>query len=150
MAVLSGKTVLHHRRARHASAAPRPRGSPSAGAQPAAARPAGRIEGGAAFAAAVAVTHGVTATYVGQDLNDLAAAERTGRNRFRAAHGGIDILINNAALIINKPFEEFSLEEYEDQVRVNSSAAFALGARRRAGDEGQGATARSSISARSP
>ena len=27
---------------------------------------------------------------------------------------------------INKPFEEFSLEEYEDQVRVNSSAAFAL------------------------
>ena len=40
--------------------------------------------------------------------------------------GGIDILVNNAALIINKPFESFSLEEYEDQVRVNSSAAFAL------------------------
>ena len=36
------------------------------------------------------------------------------------------MLINNAALIINKPFEEFSLDEYEDQIRVNSSAAFAL------------------------
>ncbi|WP_163468544.1 SDR family NAD(P)-dependent oxidoreductase, partial [Klebsiella michiganensis] len=27
---------------------------------------------------------------------------------------------------INKPFEAFSLEEYEDQLRVNSAAAFAL------------------------
>ena len=43
-----------------------------------------------------------------------------------ARQGGIDILINNAALIINRPFEEFSLQEYEEQVRVNSSAAFAL------------------------
>ena len=43
-----------------------------------------------------------------------------------AAHDGIDILINNAALIINKPFEDFSLQEYEDHLRVNSSAAFAL------------------------
>ena len=41
-------------------------------------------------------------------------------------YGGIDILINNAALIINRPFEGFSLEEYEDQIRVNSSAAFTL------------------------
>ena len=41
-------------------------------------------------------------------------------------YDGIDILINNAALIINKPFEDFSLTEYEDQIRVNSSAAFAL------------------------
>lgn len=40
--------------------------------------------------------------------------------------GGFDILINNAALITHKPFEEFSLHEYEEIVRVNSSAAFAL------------------------
>ena len=40
--------------------------------------------------------------------------------------GGIDVLVNNAALIVNKPFEAFSLDEYEEQVRVNSSAAFAL------------------------
>jgi NAD(P)-dependent dehydrogenase (short-subunit alcohol dehydrogenase family) len=63
--------------------------------------------------------------YVGCDLNRLAEAEA----RVKALadeHGGIDILINNAALIINRPFEEFSLTEYEDQIRVNSSAAFAL------------------------
>ncbi|MFP3526375.1 SDR family NAD(P)-dependent oxidoreductase, partial [Pantoea sp. SIMBA_072] len=40
--------------------------------------------------------------------------------------GGIDVLVNNAALVIMKPFEQFSIEEYEDQVRINSSAAFAL------------------------
>lgn len=76
---------------------------------------------GAAFAAEV----GAGAAYVGQDLNDLAATEAAGR-RLAEEAGGIDILINNAALIINKPFEDFSLAEYEDQIRVNSSAAFAL------------------------
>jgi NAD(P)-dependent dehydrogenase (short-subunit alcohol dehydrogenase family) len=59
--------------------------------------------------------------WLGVDLNDLAGAQAQ-----VAAAGPFDILINNAALIINKPFEHFSLEEYEDQVRVNSSAAFAL------------------------
>ena len=29
-------------------------------------------------------------------------------------------------MIVNKPFEAFSVEDYEDQIRVNSSAAFAL------------------------
>ncbi|MGP1396253.1 MAG: SDR family oxidoreductase [Inquilinaceae bacterium] len=74
---------------------------------------------------ALAASLGGGARYVGLDLNDLAAGE--GRTRALADEaGGIDVLINNAALIINKPFEEFSLTEYEDQVRVNSSAAFAL------------------------
>lgn len=59
--------------------------------------------------------------WIGVDLNDLSGAQAgvTGAGPF-------DILINNAALIINKPFEDFSLEDYEDQVRVNSSAAFAM------------------------
>ena len=82
-------------------------------------------DAGEGFAAQIAATHGVKAVYVGEDLNDLAVAERRAAMLSRE-HGGIDILINNAALIINKPFEDFSLEEYEDQVRVNSSAAFAL------------------------
>ena len=64
------------------------------------------------------------ASYLGLDLNELAAVEV--RVRSLAAERAFDILINNAALIINKPFEDFSIEEYEDQVRVNSSAAFAL------------------------
>ena len=59
--------------------------------------------------------------WLGIDLNDLAGAQAQ-----VAAAGPFDILVNNAALIINKPFEDFSLDEYETQVRVNSSAAFAL------------------------
>lgn len=82
-------------------------------------------EGGDDFATQIAGTYGVRAIYIGEDLNKLASAEMR-VSELSASTGGIDILINNAALIINKPFEEFSLEEYEDQVRVNSSAAFAL------------------------
>ena len=59
--------------------------------------------------------------WLGVDLNDLAGAQAQ-----VTTAGPFDILINNAALIINKPFQEFSLEEYEDQIRINSSAAFAL------------------------
>jgi len=59
--------------------------------------------------------------WLGVDLNDLAAAQA----RVVAA-GPFDILVNNAALIINKPFESFTLDDYEDQQRVNSSAVFAL------------------------
>jgi NAD(P)-dependent dehydrogenase (short-subunit alcohol dehydrogenase family) len=80
---------------------------------------------GAEFAVDLAARLGATCAYVGCDLNDLAASEAKAAELAQAA-GGVDILINNAALIINKPFEQFSLEEYEEQVRVNSSAAFAL------------------------
>ena len=67
---------------------------------------------------------GQGARYLGQDLNDLAGAQATVQAIAEAAP--IQVLVNNAALIINRPFEAFSLTEYEDQVRVNSSAAFAL------------------------
>jgi NAD(P)-dependent dehydrogenase (short-subunit alcohol dehydrogenase family) len=80
---------------------------------------------GKSFAGEIEKTTGTKAYYVGQDLNDLAGSEDAVRG-IAEKEGGIDILINNAALIINKPFEEFSLQEYEEQVRVNSSAAFAL------------------------
>ena len=74
-------------------------------------------------ARAAALGEGVR--FLGCDLNDLERAVRiVGDANERA--GGHDILINNAALIVNRPFEDFSLGEYEDQIRVNSSAAFAL------------------------
>lgn len=63
--------------------------------------------------------------YFGCDLNQLAATEAA-VSRLADEVGGIDILVNNAALVIKKPFEEFSIEEYEDQVRINSSAVFVL------------------------
>lgn len=68
---------------------------------------------------------GERAVYVGQDLAALHETEEAIR-AMADRRGGIDVLVNNAALISNKPFEAFSLEEYEDQIRVNSSAAFAL------------------------
>ncbi|TIN17630.1 MAG: SDR family oxidoreductase [Mesorhizobium sp.] len=63
--------------------------------------------------------------YIGCDLNQLTEAEAAVK-KLADEEGAIDILINNAALIINRPFEDFSLAEDEDQIRVNSSAAFAL------------------------
>ncbi len=59
------------------------------------------------------------------DLNNLTETE-TLVSSLSDQIGGFDILINNAALIVNKPFEKFSLEEYEDQLRVNSTAAYLL------------------------
>ncbi len=69
--------------------------------------------------------HGVDVRYVGQDLGELKASERLVR-ALSDELGGIDVLVSNAALIINKPFEEFSIDEYEDQLRVNAAATFAL------------------------
>ncbi len=68
---------------------------------------------------------GANVSFLGCDLNDLSGAQAIVRDAAKAK-GGFDILINNAALIINRPYEEFSLEEYEDQIRVNSSAAYAM------------------------
>src|SRR6218665_2046916 len=63
--------------------------------------------------------------FVAVDLRDMAGAQSTVRALERE-QGSFDILINNAALITHKPFEEFSLAEYEEVMQVNSSAGFAL------------------------
>ena len=68
---------------------------------------------------------GKNVSFMGCDLNDLEKAQKIVAEAAEDI-GGFDILINNAALIINRPYEDFSLQEYEDQIRVNSSAAFAL------------------------
>lgn len=64
-------------------------------------------EHGAEISAALAAEAGGRISYVGCDLNSLAEAETQVAALAREL-GGIDILINNAALIINRPFEEFS------------------------------------------
>jgi NAD(P)-dependent dehydrogenase (short-subunit alcohol dehydrogenase family) len=38
----------------------------------------------------------------------------------------VDVLVNNAAIIWNRPFETFTPSEFEAQMRVNVTAAFAL------------------------
>jgi len=81
--------------------------------------------GGPGFAKELADRHGVEVEYVGHDLADLDATEKTGR-ALSERSGGIDILINDAALIINRPFEDFSVAEYDEQLRVNAAAGLAL------------------------
>ncbi len=80
---------------------------------------------GETFAAEVAQAGGGTAMFIGQDLGDLEAAKARVAALAKEL-GGIDVLINNAALIINKPFMDFAVAEYEEQMRVNAAAAFAL------------------------
>ncbi|RWC97510.1 MAG: SDR family oxidoreductase [Mesorhizobium sp.] len=64
-------------------------------------------------------------SYFGCDLNDLAGTEKA-VTALAEEVGGIDVLINNAAFVVNKPHEQFSIEEYEQEVRINSSAAFVI------------------------
>src|SRR5262249_51107084 len=82
-------------------------------------------EGAQEMTAQLAAEAGGRITYVGCDLNSLAPAQAQIAELAQSL-GGVDILINNAALIINRPFDQFSLAEYEEQIRVNSSAPFAL------------------------
>lgn len=63
--------------------------------------------------------------YVGCDLNDLLKTEAQAK-AIADEVGGIDILVNNAAYVTNKPHEEFSIAHYEEEIRINSSAAFVL------------------------
>lgn len=74
---------------------------------------------------ALAAELGGGARYVGHDLADLAGTEALAAE-LAAEPGGIDVLVHDAALIVNRPFTEFSIAEHEEQLRVNASAAFAL------------------------
>lgn len=55
------------------------------------------------------------------DLADAPAVEA-----FCAAVGRVDVLVNNAALLIEKPFEEITHEDFERMVAVNQRAVFLL------------------------
>lgn len=68
---------------------------------------------------------GAGVRYFGCDLNDLSGTESAVAALAKEV-GGIDVLINNAAYVHNRPFEQFSIAEYEEEMRINSSAAFVL------------------------
>ena len=82
-------------------------------------------ERAAEIVAEIAAAGSGTVRLIEQDLSQLEAAQSVVR-ALADEVAGIDILINNAALIINRPFEQFSIAEYEEQMRVNAGAAFAL------------------------
>jgi len=54
-------------------------------------------------------------------LADLAGL-RTGLERLATATGGFDVVINNAAIYPSKPFEDFSIEEFQLVQRINVDA----------------------------
>lgn len=56
------------------------------------------------------------------DLSDLDAL-RTGLEAISAECGGLDVVINNAAIYPSKPFEEFTLTEMQLVQRINVDAA---------------------------
>jgi NAD(P)-dependent dehydrogenase (short-subunit alcohol dehydrogenase family) len=82
-------------------------------------------QNGETFAAEVTRFGGESATFVGQDLRDLAAARELVRGLTERV-GGFDVLINNVAVTINHPCMDFSIPECEEQMRVNATAGFAL------------------------
>jgi NAD(P)-dependent dehydrogenase (short-subunit alcohol dehydrogenase family) len=55
------------------------------------------------------------------DLADLAGL-RAGLERLAVSTGGFDVVINNAAIYPAKPFEDFSIEEFQLVQRINVDA----------------------------
>ncbi|WP_285019939.1 SDR family oxidoreductase [Novosphingobium sp. fls2-241-R2A-195] len=55
------------------------------------------------------------------DLSDLAAL-RTILDALAREHGGIDVVINNAAIYPSKPFEDYTIEEHQRVQRINVDA----------------------------
>lgn len=68
---------------------------------------------------------GGTAHVIVADLIDPAAPEAIVAETVRH-YGALDILINNAGLLLVKPFEETTLEEFDQLIAVNLRAPFAL------------------------
>jgi NAD(P)-dependent dehydrogenase (short-subunit alcohol dehydrogenase family) len=82
-------------------------------------------QNGETFAAEVTRFGGDRRHSSGKNFGDLSAAQDVVRGLAERV-GGFDVLINNAAVIINRPFMEFSIPEHEEQMRVNAAAGFAL------------------------
>ena len=63
------------------------------------------------------------ARFVPADLADLDAT-RGFVAGLAAEYGGIDILVNNAAIYPRKPFDEYTTQEWQQVQRINADAAF--------------------------
>lgn len=81
---------------------------------------AGEIE---ATRARIASETGVTATYSGADMSrphEIAAMVAEAE----AAHGAVDIVVNNAGIQHVAPVDEFPLEKWDAIIAINMSSAF--------------------------
>ena len=76
-----------------------------------------------ALRAGLAAETGVAVSYDGANL--MKAEEATGLvTRAEAAHGRVDVLVNNAGIQHVSPIEDFPLEKWEQIIALNLSAAF--------------------------
>ena len=75
----------------------------------------------AALEAAAAAEGLVGLTIAMLDLSDLAGL-RQALERLAAAHGGFDVVFNNAGIYPSKPFEDFTIEEFQLVQRINVDA----------------------------
>ena len=85
--------------------------------------------------------------FVHCDLADSKAAQALVRDLDRET-GGIDVLINNAAINPLKPIDDYPLEEYQRVQAVNATAAVALAQAVVPSMKRKGCGVRSSTSAR--
>ncbi len=68
---------------------------------------------------------GPTVRFIEGDLGDLDALAALAA-RLDADTGGIDVLVNNAAVVPLKPIADYTIQEYERIQRINAHAAFVL------------------------
>jgi NAD(P)-dependent dehydrogenase (short-subunit alcohol dehydrogenase family) len=85
----------------------------------------GRDRTGAVAAAEEISSHGGKAKAFEADFRD-AATIRTLARDVTAFLGGLDVLVNNAGITLNVPFEEVTLEQFDTLYHVNIRAQFFL------------------------
>ena len=78
-----------------------------------------RVEQGRAVARAL----GADATFVELDVGDEDGWSRVAADTERE-YGGIDVLVNNACVLVMTPLDQTTLADYERVVRVNQTGAF--------------------------
>lgn len=59
------------------------------------------------------------------DFNDVAAVQRLGRDAVKFL-GGLDVLVNNAGITMNRPFDKVTPEQWDTLYHVNIRAQFFL------------------------
>jgi len=85
----------------------------------------GRDRTGAVSAAEEILSHGGKAKAFEADFRDAATIPQLAREA-TAFLGGLDVLVNNAGITLNVPFEEVTLEQFDTLYHVNIRAQFLL------------------------
>jgi NAD(P)-dependent dehydrogenase (short-subunit alcohol dehydrogenase family) len=85
----------------------------------------GRDQSGAVSAVEEIIRHGGKAQAFQADFRDAATLKTLARD-VTAFLGGLDVLVNNAGITLNVPFEEVTLEQFDTLYHVNIRAQFFL------------------------